>query len=266
MSAGRVDPAELLDLATRAAQKAADLLVAGWSQRSVVSTKTSGTDIVTQMDRGSEALIVQTLLADRPDDALIGEEGGSREGRSRITWVIDPLDGTVNYLYGFPVWAVSIAALVDDVPTVGVVHAPALGRVWTAVAGGAAQVNGEPISASACADPAQALVATGFGYRSDVRAEQGRIVAELLPMVRDIRRAGAAAVDMCWVAEGVVDAYFEHGTHLWDRAAAIVVCEAAGARVGGPDGGPPTDAMTVAANRDLYGPLCEVLRSVGVPS
>jgi myo-inositol-1(or 4)-monophosphatase len=255
---------DLLEIATRAAAASAQFLVDGWAQRTVVSTKSSQTDVVTQMDRGSENLLVETIMTARPDDAILGEEGGSREGTSGVRWVIDPLDGTVNYLYGFPVWAVSVAVLVDDVPVVGVVHAPSLDSVWRGVAGEFAEVNGRSLHASDCATTEQALVATGFGYEAQVRARQGSIVADLLPRVRDIRRAGAAAVDMCFVAQGVFDAYFEGGTHLWDRAAATVICGEAGVRVGGPTGGPSRDSMTVAANPALYGPLCRLLAEVGV--
>nr|MCU0295273.1 hypothetical protein [Candidatus Nanopelagicales bacterium] len=178
----------LLELALVAAQRAADLLVEGWAQREVVSTKSSGTDVVTQMDRGSEALLIEALLDQRPDDGVIGEEGGRREGTSGVTWVIDPLDGTVNYLYGLPVWGVSVGALVDGIPQVGVVNAPALGSVWAGALSEhrMATHNGTAIAVSDCSSLDQALVATGFGYRSEVRAEQAAIVAQLLPEVRDI--------------------------------------------------------------------------------
>ena len=255
---------DLLEIATRAAAAAAQFLVDGWATRSVVSTKSSGTDVVTQMDRGSEALLVEAILASRPDDAILGEEGGSREGTSGVRWVIDPLDGTVNYLYGFPVWAVSVAAEVDGEPVVGVVHAPALGTVWRGATGHLAEANGTGIHASGCDDLAMALVGTGFGYEAAVRAAQGEVVAGLLPRVRDIRRAGAAAVDMCWVAQGVLDAYFERGTHLWDRAAAMVICREAGAQVGGLTGGPASDAMTVAAAPGVYPNLQKALIEAGV--
>lgn len=254
---------DLLDIATRAAAVSAQFLVDGWTDRAVVSTKSSGTDVVTQMDRGSEALLVQAILEQRPDDAVIGEEGGQREGSTNVTWVIDPLDGTVNYLYGLPVWAVSVGILVNGVPAVGVVNAPGLRSVWRGVAGESAEVNGRTMRASACRNLDQALVATGFGYRAQVRAEQGQVVAGLLPRVRDIRRAGAAAVDLCWVAQGVLDAYFERGTHIWDRAAAMAICDAAGVRVAGLSG-PASDTMTVAANPDLYEPLCGLLTELGV--
>lgn len=255
---------ELLDLATGAAERAARLLVSGWSDTAVVSTKSSVTDVVTQMDRDSEAMLVETILAARPDDGIIGEEGGQRVGSTGVTWVIDPLDGTVNYLYGLPVWAVSVGVFIDSEPALGVVHAPALGTVWRGVAGEFAEANGRRITAGEVSTLDMALVATGFGYRPDVRAAQGEVVGALLPAIRDIRRAGAAAVDMCWVAQGAVDAYFERGTHVWDRAAATAICSGAGAVVGGIDGGPAEDAMTIAANPVLFEQLRLRLKELGV--
>lgn len=242
---------ELLDLARRAAARAARFLEQGWVDREVVAYKSSGTDVVTQMDQGSEDLLVQTILAERPHDAILGEEGADRGGTTGVTWVIDPLDGTVNYLYGFPSWAVSVGVLVEGRPTVGVVHAPVLGTEWHGTVGGSAYANDTEIRAAQVDTLSRALIATGFGYEAHVREAQGKLVAELLPEVRDIRRAGAAAVDLCWVAQGVVDGYYERGTHLWDRAAAMAICEAAGARVGGLDG-PAQDAMTIAANPVLF--------------
>jgi myo-inositol-1(or 4)-monophosphatase len=253
---------DLLDLATRAAAGAAQYLQQGWDERSVVATKSSSTDIVTQMDQGSERLLVEAILAERPDDGILGEEGADRRGSTGVTWVIDPLDGTVNYLYGFPSWAISVGVMVDGEPAVGVVHAPALGTVWQGVAGQWARANGAPIRAGRVATLAEALIATGFGYDAQVRARQGRLVAQVLPRVRDIRRAGAAAVDMCWVAQGVVDGYYERGTHLWDRAAAMAICDGAGARVGGLTGA-ATDAMTVAANPVLFDQLAAMLQELG---
>lgn len=253
---------ELLDLALRAAARSARFLEEGWAQRAVVATKSSTTDIVTQMDRGSEQLLVETILAERPRDAILGEEGADRSGTTGVTWVIDPLDGTVNYLYGFPAWAVSVGVLVDGEPALGVVHAPALHTVWHGRADGASYANGARIRTGDARVLADALIATGFGYEPRVRAVQGRLVAGLLPRVRDIRRAGAAAVDLCWVAQGVIDGYYERGTHLWDRAAAMAICAGAGARVAGLDG-PAQDAMTIAANPVLFGQLRDVLQELG---
>ena len=255
----------LLQTATDAAARSADLLVDAWADRSVLSTKSSATDVVTQMDRDSETLLVEAIRAARPEDAVLGEEGGSRAGTSGVTWVIDPLDGTVNYLYGLPMWAVSVGVLVDGEPTIGVVHAPALGCVWRGVAGEQpmAEANGSPIAPSGCQSLDRALLGTGFGYEADVRSQQGRVLAQILPEVRDVRRAGAAAVDMCWVAQGRLDAYFERGTHLWDRAAATAICRAVGISVGGLDGGPATDEMTIAANTALFDPLRILLAGAG---
>lgn len=255
----------LLQLATDAAGRSADLLVDAWADRSVLSTKSSATDVVTQMDRDSEALLVGAISDARPDDAILGEEGGAREGTTGVTWVIDPLDGTVNYLYGLCVWAVSVGVLVDGEPTIGVVHAPALGSVWRGVAGEQpmADMNGNPMAPSGCQSLDRALVGTGFGYEAHVRSEQGRVLAQILPEVRDVRRAGAAAVDMCWVAQGRLDAYFERGTHLWDRAAATAICNAVGITVGGLEGGQATDAMTIAANPALFDPLRLLLARAG---
>lgn len=253
---------ELLDLALRSAAASAQFLKEGWAERAVVATKSSATDVVTQMDQGSERMLVAAILAERPDDAIIGEEGADRTGTTGVSWVIDPLDGTVNYLYGFPAWAVSVGVLVDGEPTHGVVHAPALGTVWHGTAGEAAYANGVPIRAGEGSELSKALIATGFGYEASVRAAQGRIVSALLPRVRDIRRAGAAAVDLCWVAQGVLDGYFERGTHLWDRAAAMAICAGAGVQVGGFDG-PASDAMTIAANPALFTELRATLIDLG---
>ncbi len=253
---------ELLDLALRVAARSARFLEDGWARREVVATKSSSTDIVTQMDQGSERLLVDHILAARPDDGIIGEEGSDRAGTTGVTWVIDPLDGTVNYLYGFPSWAVSVGVLVDGKPTYGVVHAPALRTVWHGTAGESAFANERPIRTGHVSELSSALLATGFGYEAGVRAIQGAIVAELLPRVRDIRRAGVAAVDMCWVAQGVLDGYFERGTHLWDRAAAMAICDGAGVRVGGFDG-PAADRMTIATNPALFDELHDTLRALG---
>jgi myo-inositol-1(or 4)-monophosphatase len=255
---------DLLDVATRAAAGAAQFLEQGWADRAVVATKSSTTDIVTQMDQGSEKFLVDLILSERPHDAILGEEGANRPGTSGVTWVLDPLDGTVNYLYGFPSWAVSVAAVVDGTPSVGVVHAPALRTVWRGIAGQFATANEVPIHCGGVESLSAALVATGFGYDPGVRSRQGEIIARLLPQIRDIRRAGAAAVDLCWVAQGVVDAYFERGTHLWDRAAAMAICSGAGVRLGGLEGDSATDTMTIAANPVLFGQLRAKLLELGV--
>ena len=237
------DPKELLELAVRLAAEAGRVLVEERPRDlGVASTKSSPTDIVTVMDQRSEKLIVEGILAARPDDGILGEEGASREGTSGVRWVIDPIDGTVNYLYEIPMWCVSIGVEIAGETVAGVVEAPMLGETFTALRGHGAWRNGEPIRIRGgqpgdALPLSAALVATGFGYAAQRRAVQGRIVAELLPLVRDIRRAGSAALDLCSVACGRVDAYFERGTNAWDIAAGALIVEEAGGKVGGLRGG-----------------------------
>jgi myo-inositol-1(or 4)-monophosphatase len=251
------DAAELLALATKVAERAVDLLLDGARrQRTSVGTKSTATDMVTEMDRASEQLIVGELLAARPDDGILAEEGSARLGTSGVRWVVDPLDGTTNYLYGHPGWAVSIAAeLTPDARgstqvVAGVVVDAVHGEVYTAVAGQGALCNGRPIRCSDQADLGQALVATGFGYQPRRRAAQAKLLVTLLPEVRDIRRMGAAAVDLCSVACGRVDAYYEAGLSWWDWAAGMLIAREAGATVRAIDDAPgdaPSDSVVAAA-------------------
>ena len=222
------DKAELLDLALRVGKKAADLLSAR-PELLEVSTKSSDVDIVTQMDRAGEALIVSSILAERPDDGMIGEEGAERASTSGITWVIDPLDGTVNYFYGLPGWNVSIAAKDKDGVVVGVVVSPTINSTWWAIRGEGSFHNGKKLQ---CNDPVElnrTMFATGFAYESEKRSLQLDFINKLLPQMRDIRRNGAAAVDLCFVGSGNVDAYFESGLHEWDVAAGGLIAQEAGA-------------------------------------
>lgn len=196
----------------------------------VAGTKSSATDVVTRADLASEALIRERLLSARPEDGFIGEEGDDVASSSGVTWVVDPIDGTVNYLYGIPQYAVSIAAQVESRTVVGVVRAPVLGQEFWAVRGGGAFEGGAALRATDSFDLSAALVATGFGYEARIRQAQARAVATLLPQVRDIRRIGSCALDICAVAQGAVDAYVESGPNLWDHAAASLIAEEAGAR------------------------------------
>ncbi|NUR59655.1 MAG: inositol monophosphatase [Catenulispora sp.] len=260
------DPKELLEMATRLAAEAGRILVHERPRDLGVSaTKSSPTDIVTVMDQRSEKLIVEGILAARPDDGILGEEGASRQGTSGVRWVIDPIDGTVNYLYEIPMWCVSIGVEIDGQTVAGVVEAPMLGETFTALRGHGAWRNGEPITVRGEGSDGPplplsgALVATGFGYAAQRRAVQGKIVAELLPLVRDIRRAGSAALDLCSVACGRVDAYYERGTNAWDIAAGALIVEEAGGKVGGLRGAAASVEMTVAAAGGLYEGLCGFL-------
>ena len=260
------DPEELLRIAVGAAREAGRLLASwrGDERPEVVDTKSSPTDVVTEMDRRSEALITDWIRAVRPGDTILGEEGGQTlggagEDQARVRWVVDPLDGTVNYLYGLPDWAVSIAAEVDGTILAGVVEVPRFGERFTAIAGRGAWLyrDGNPGAAIALrcnsgVTLGQALVGTGFGYDAGRRRIQGEVVAALLPHVRDIRRAGSAAVDLCSVAAGRMDAFFERGLNYWDYAAGGLIAREAGALVGGLSGRPESTSMTVAAGPDLF--------------
>lgn len=250
------DAVELMELAHRAAMAAGDLLRRGRDGAGAdVDTKTSRTDMVTALDRASEALITEILLSARPGDAVLGEEGGlTGAGTSGVRWIVDPLDGTTNYLYGFPVWAVSVAAEYGDEVVAGVVHDPSHGETFTAVRGGGAECNGQPLKVTGAPELAVALLGTGFAYEADSRARQGAVVSRLLPHVRDVRRAGAASVDLCWVALGRIDLYYEQGLQLWDRAAGLLVAAEAGAVAT-----VLPDDTTVAAPPQLYQPLLDLL-------
>jgi myo-inositol-1(or 4)-monophosphatase len=226
-----VDPSELVAIAVELAEEAGALLLDGQARvRTTVETKSTGTDMVTEMDRASERLIVSGLLARRPDDGILGEEGSDRAGTSGVRWVIDPLDGTTNYLYGFPSWGVAIGAEVDGISVAGAVRDPVHGETFSAARGAGAWCDGRPLTVVGPATLATALIGTGFAYDADRRAEQAAVLVDLLPRVRDVRRAGAAAVDLCWVAAARLDAFIERGLAPWDWAAASVIVEEAGAR------------------------------------
>lgn len=258
------DPDALVDLAVDVAGQAVRLLLDGVGRaRATVETKSSATDMVSEMDRASEHLIVSGLLAARPDDGIVGEEGSSTEGVSGLRWVIDPLDGTTNYLYGHPGWAVSIAAEDAEGVVAGVVADGVHREVFTATRGGGARRNGDAISCSVADDMAIALVGTGFGYDPERRRAQGEVIAGLLPRVRDIRRMGAAAVDLCSVACGRLDAYYERGLAWWDLAAGALVATEAGAVVSSLDGGPMVPGSVLAAAPGLATPLRDALCSLG---
>jgi fructose-1,6-bisphosphatase/inositol monophosphatase family enzyme len=255
---------ELLVLAEHAAREAAAFIVERRpADLGVAETKSSPTDVVTEMDTGAERLIRKAILDRRPHDAFLGEEGGEDGGASGVRWVIDPIDGTVNYLYGLPAFAVSIGVEVDGATVAGVVAAPRLGEVYTAVLGAGAWCNGMPIKARPDTDLAGALVATGFGYRSERRERQGAIVHGLLPRVRDLRRAGSAALDLCAVAAGRVDGYFERGTHTWDRSAGALIATEAGAVVGGFHGRKASEEIVIAAPRGTFAVLHDALVELG---
>jgi myo-inositol-1(or 4)-monophosphatase len=224
------DPTALRDLALGTAREAGRLIVTLRAEGvEVAGTKSSETDIVTRADEAAEAMVKERLLGARPDDGMVGEEGDDLRGTSGVIWIVDPIDGTVNYLYGHPHFAVSIAAEVDGVVVTGVVVAPVLGLEYVATLGGGATCNDEPIRPRGPVPLAERLVATGFSYEQSARARQATYISRLLPRVRDLRRLGSCALDLCGVASGTLDAYVEEGAHIWDHAAAgLVVLEAGG--------------------------------------
>jgi len=282
----QTDIDSLLELAVRAATAAGAELLRRYGHVEGLDTKSSATDPVSDADRAAERMLVELITAERPNDAMIGEEGTDRPGSSGYTWVLDPLDGTVNYLYQLDHFAVSVAiedtaiedtaiedtaiedtaiedtAIADTaIPAtaaglVGVVFEPVTGRLFTAVRGRGAFLNGRRLRANEPVAMPQAMIATGFGYQPRRRAAQGAFVARLLPRVRDIRRFGSAALDLCAVAAGTVDGYFEEGIQHWDRAAGALIAAEAGAVVAPfTPTGQPTGWL--AAGPTLYAALTE---------
>jgi myo-inositol-1(or 4)-monophosphatase len=255
------DPADLLVLACSLARAAGTMAAAGRRRGVPIGdTKSTATDMVTEFDRASEHLIVEGLRRARPYDGFIGEEGSSFEGTSGIDWLVDPIDGTTNFLYDLPGWAVSIAAADADGALIGAVYVPALDEMFAARRGAGATCNGHPLQCSTLATPSTALLATGFSYAPERRARHAARLAHVLPLVRDIRRFGAASVDLCHVAAGRVDAYVEEGLGPWDVAAGELIAREAGCRTGDLDGGPVRPAQVLVANPALFVPLSALLR------
>jgi len=227
-----VSTGELRALAEAVAREAGALLRAAFEGPELrVSAKSTPTDLVSEADHAAERLIRERIAAARPDDGVLGEEGGDHRGTSGVHWVVDPLDGTVNFLFGLPQWAVSIACEDSDGALVGVVYDPLRDELFSVERDGAPTRDGAPISCSGRDDLATALVGTGFGYDAEVRRAQAAVAARLLPDVRDIRRFGSAAIDLAWTACGRLDAYYEHGLNAWDLAAGRLLCERAGLEV-----------------------------------
>ncbi|MDO8145156.1 MULTISPECIES: inositol monophosphatase family protein [unclassified Isoptericola] len=235
----------------------------------VAATKSSAVDPVTAMDRAVEDLLRRRLAARRPDDAILGEEGDDVTGTSGLTWVIDPIDGTVNYLYGVASYAVSVAVVAGDpdparwTPLAGAVHSVVDGVTWTAAREQGADRDGLPVQVRRADSLATSLVGTGFGYEAERRAEQARVLRHVLPRVRDIRRLGSAAIDLCLLADGRLDLYYERGLNPWDMAAGGLVALEAGAALSGLDGAPATRRMTVAGSPDRQAELVALLEEAG---
>jgi len=236
--AGTPDNAELLEIAVQAARMAGGLLLervrAG--RELEVSSKSTPTDLVSEADLASERAIRALLAERRPQDGFVGEEGGSQDGTSGLDWVVDPLDGTVNFLFGIPQWCASVAVKDGEGTVAGAVYDPNRGELFTATRDGGARMSGPgtavlELRGSERGDLATAMVATGLAYDARVRAAQAQVLARAIPRVRDIRRLGSAALDLCWTAVGRFDAYFERTVKPWDIAAGALICECAGLQV-----------------------------------
>jgi len=257
-------PQDLLKLAVEVAEEAARLIVERRRGTiTVADTKSTITDVVTAVDRESEELIRARVLQARPDDSFLGEEGDDVVGTSGVRWVVDPIDGTVNYLYGLPWYAVSVAVARDGVALAGAVVEPASGRVWSASEGGGASLDGRPLRASSASRLDLSLIGTGFSYSAARRARQGRLAGTLLARVRDIRRAGSASLDLCAVAAGWLDGYYEHAINPWDWAAGALIAREAGAIVSAPDPAAPYGDAIVAATPGIHAELAGALVELG---
>ena len=253
---GTPDPGSLLGIAVDAARAAGELLTAHFRKPAlVVGSKSSPTDLVSEADRASEALIRERLSAARPGDAIVGEEGGATPGDTGLRWVVDPLDGTVNFLFGIPQWCVSIACEDDAGGIAGVVLDPARDEIFTAVRGGGAFLGDVPLRVSEKSELAEALVATGFSYLPEERAIAAERLVRVLPRVRDIRRLGSAARDLAWTAAGRFEAYYEVPTHHWDRAAGELLVREAGGVTSPLDPIGPSGPGLVAAGPGLHDAL-----------
>jgi myo-inositol-1(or 4)-monophosphatase len=251
----------VIELAEQVAREAgAQLREAFEGSELPFETKSTPTDLVSEADVAAEHLIRERLLGARPDDGVLGEEGSDTRGTSGLRWIVDPLDGTTNFLFGIPQWAVSIAVEDEHGMLAGVVYDPMRDEVWAGVRGAPPTLDGRPLQTRQRAeDLATALVATGFGYEADVRAAQAEIARRLLPRVRDIRRMGTASIDLAWTAAGRYDAYYERGIKTWDYAAGALICECAGLEVRHLDPVPPMDAGLLVAPRRLADALAPLV-------
>jgi myo-inositol-1(or 4)-monophosphatase len=255
---------ELGDYAVHLARGAAALIRAQIASHDPldIGSKSTSTDLVTSVDRASEQWLVEQISADRPGDAVLGEEGGGRTGTSGVRWVVDPIDGTVNFVLGLPQYAVSVAAQVDDRFVAGAVCNPVSGELFTATLGGGAALDGQRLSGPREVELSRAVVGTGFGYDRDLRRRQARVVAELLPRVADIRRLGSAALDLCAVACGRLDGYFESGLNPWDYGAGALIAAEAGCVVSGLRGEPVSAQMAAVAGPGLAADLFALLEEL----
>jgi myo-inositol-1(or 4)-monophosphatase len=253
-------PDALERIAVDAARSAAQFVASAYGRADPVGRKSSPTDIVTQTDLHAEDLVKQLLHDQTPAAGFLGEEGGKTESGARVQWVVDPLDGTINFLYGVPLFGVSVAAAVDGEVVAGAVVDVLRDEVFSAHSGGGARLNDEPIAPSSCTSLPEALVATGFSYRADFRSLQGEVAQRLLTRARDLRCFGSAALELCWVACARLDGYFQRDTEIWDRAAGALIAREAGARVVLPC--PENDDLVIAATAGVFDDLWAAVQLV----
>ena len=251
-------PVALERIAAAAAGEAAAVITDAYGSAEPVGRKTSPTDIVTETDLRAEALLTQRLLDATPGSGILGEEGGTTAPGARLQWVLDPLDGTINFLYGMPLFAVSVAAAVDGEVVAGAVVDVLRAEVFSARLGGGARLDGAPIAASRCGSFPSALVLTGFSYHADQRALQGEVVERVLSRARDVGCVGSTALELCWVACARADAYFQRGTAIWDRAAGALIAAEAGAATELPC--PENEDLVIAAAPDVFDDLWSVVQ------
>jgi myo-inositol-1(or 4)-monophosphatase len=257
---GAPAPVELEAIAADAARAAASVVTAAYGRADPVRSKSSPTDMVTETDLLAEDLVRRRLQEATPSAGVLAEEGGAMARGARLQWVIDPLDGTINFLYGVPLFAVSIAAAVDGEVVAGAVIDVLRDELFSAHLGGGARRNGAPISVSACASLSEALVTTGFSYSAELRSLQGQVAQGVLSRARDLRCFGSAALELCWVACARVDGYFQRDTEIWDRAAGALIAQEAGARVELPC--PENDDLVIAAGHHVFDDLWAAVQSV----
>ncbi len=258
---------ELRELAVELAASAGALALdgrrsLGIGQTVAHDTKSTPTDPVTEFDRAAEALIVDTLRSRRPDDSIVGEEGADHVGSSGLVWHIDPIDGTANFVYDLPAWCTSVAVVDEHGPLAGAVFAPVTDELFSAARDAGATLNGAPIHCSTASELPTALIATGFNYSPTTRERQARRLASLLPRVRDVRRYGSAALDLCFVAAGRFDAYFEEHLNSWDLAAGVLIASEAGAVTSNLSGGPADTGAVVAAAPQLHAALVDLIAEI----
>jgi myo-inositol-1(or 4)-monophosphatase len=254
--------AELTQLAVQLAEGAAAVVRAGHQDAVEVAAKSTATDLVTEVDRATERWLVEYIRAVRPGDAVLGEEGGDRDGSTGVRWVLDPIDGTVNFVLGLPQYAVSVAAEVDGQVVAGAVCNPATGETFRATLGGGAYLGEERLTGPRPVSLGNAVIGTGFGYDAGVRARQANVLVPLLPAVADVRRLGAASLDLCFVAAGRLDAYYEIGLNLWDHAAGGLVATEAGCVVSGLRGRAASGRCYAAAGPGLATDFFTLLESL----